>query len=187
MKAQASTLETEQIMIERGNPLLAVTQVTSQVTTMMLNEVNIDFRILGLQHSVVKQAESSRVRELVKKIENHPYRHALQLDPLQNKAYHPFSATTKKMTQDVATLSCLSFSRRTLRHSAKHAYHIGVKASSIVRAGISWKKVANRNFIVFTLDLLSIPEYVMKKRRLHGHRYGKAPERKEYHLVHNLK
>ena len=31
----------------------------------MLNEVNMDFRILGLPHIVVKQAESSRVRELV--------------------------------------------------------------------------------------------------------------------------
>ena len=38
----------------------------------MLNEVNIDFRISGLSHSVVKQAENSRVRELVKKIENPP-------------------------------------------------------------------------------------------------------------------
>ena len=44
----------------------------------MLNEVNIDFRIPGLLHSVVKQAENSRVRELAKKIENHPHRHALQ-------------------------------------------------------------------------------------------------------------
>ena len=47
--------------------------------------------------------------------------------------------------------------------------------------------VANRSFIVFSLDLLSIPEYVIKKGRLHGHRYGKLPEDKEYHLVHNLK
>ena len=31
----------------------------------MLYEVNMDFRIPGLSHSVVKQAESSRVRELV--------------------------------------------------------------------------------------------------------------------------
>ena len=38
----------------------------------MLNEVNIDLRIPGLPHSVVKQHENSRVRELVKKIENHP-------------------------------------------------------------------------------------------------------------------
>ena len=46
----------------------------------MLNEVDIDFRIPGLPHSDVKQAENYRVRELVKKIENHPHRHSLQRD-----------------------------------------------------------------------------------------------------------
>ena len=46
----------------------------------MLNDVNMDFRIQGLPHSVSKHAESSRVRELVEKIENHPDRHALQQD-----------------------------------------------------------------------------------------------------------
>ena len=54
----------------------------------MLNEVNIDFRILGLPHSVVKQAQNSRVRELHKKIENHPHRQSLQRDLQQNKAYN---------------------------------------------------------------------------------------------------
>ena len=67
----------------------------------MLNEVDIGFRILGLPHSVVKQAENSCVRELVRKIENHPHRHALQRNLQQNNAYNPFSATTKKMIQDV--------------------------------------------------------------------------------------
>ena len=43
----------------------------------MFNEVDIDFRVSGLPHSVVKQAENSRVRELVKKIENHPHRQDL--------------------------------------------------------------------------------------------------------------
>ena len=47
--------------------------------------------------------------------------------------------------------------------------------------------MANRSFIVYTLDLLSIPEYVIKKGRPHGHRYGKTPEKTEYHLAHNLK
>ena len=47
--------------------------------------------------------------------------------------------------------------------------------------------VANRSFIVYTLDLLSIPEYVIKRGRPHGHRYGKLPENKEYYLAHNLK
>ena len=49
------------------------------------------------------------------------------------------------------------------------------------------EKEANRNFIVYTLDLLSIPEYVIKKGRPHGHRSGKLPENKEYHLAHNLR
>ena len=46
----------------------------------MLNEVNIDFRIPGLPQSIVKQAQNSRVLELVKKIESHPHRHSLQRD-----------------------------------------------------------------------------------------------------------
>ena len=67
-------------------------------------EIDIDFRVSGLPHAVVKQAENFRVRELVKKIENHPHRHALQLDLQQNKAYNPFSTTTKQMIQDVGNV-----------------------------------------------------------------------------------
>ena len=59
-----------------------------------------DFRIPGLPHSVVKQAENSRVRELVKKIKNHPHRHALQLDLQQN---NPFNAESKRMFRTWAT------------------------------------------------------------------------------------
>ena len=43
-----------------------------------LEEIDIDFRVSGLSHAVVKQAENFRVRELVKKIESHPHRQALQ-------------------------------------------------------------------------------------------------------------
>ena len=63
----------------------------------VLNEVNIDFRIPGLPHSVVRQAQNSRVREMVKKIENHPHRHSLQRDLQQNEAYNPFSTMASKI------------------------------------------------------------------------------------------
>ena len=54
----------------------------------MLNEVNMDFRIPpGLPHSVVKHAQSTSVRELIQKIENHPDRHALQQDPTKSSLY----------------------------------------------------------------------------------------------------
>ena len=62
----------------------------------MLNEIDIDFRVCGLPHSVVKQAENSRVRELVKKIENHPDRHALQLDLQQKQSLQPFQCDVKE-------------------------------------------------------------------------------------------
>ena len=47
--------------------------------------------------------------------------------------------------------------------------------------------MAHRGVIEYTLDLLSIPKYLIKKGRPHGHRYGKTPEKKEYHLAHSLK
>ena len=53
-----------------------------------LEEIDIDFRVSGLPHAVVKQAENFRVRELVKKIENHPHREALQADLQQNNVYN---------------------------------------------------------------------------------------------------
>ena len=66
--------------------------------------MDIDFRVSGLPHAVVKQAENSRVRELVKKIENHPHRQALQDDLQQNNAYNPFSEKSKKMNKDMGNV-----------------------------------------------------------------------------------
>ena len=54
-----------------------------------LEEIDIDFRVPGLSHAVVKQAENFRVRELGKKIESHPHREALQSDLQQNNVYNP--------------------------------------------------------------------------------------------------
>ena len=68
------------------------------------DEVDIDFRVSGLPHAVVKQAENSSVRELVKQIENHPHRQALQDDLQQNNAYNPFSEKSKKMIEDMGNV-----------------------------------------------------------------------------------
>ena len=96
MKAQTSTFKIKQHMIERRNPLLAVTQSHEPGNEQsMLNGVNIDFRIPGLPHSFEKQAQNSRFRESVKKIENHPHRHAFQCDLQQNEAYNPLRRQSK--------------------------------------------------------------------------------------------
>ena len=48
-------------------------------------EADMDFKIPGLPHSIVKHAQSASVRQLIQKIENHPIRHALQQDLRQNQ------------------------------------------------------------------------------------------------------
>ena len=46
---------------------------------------------------------------------------------------------------------------------------------------------ANQKFTNYTMDLLSVPEYVIKKGRPHGNRYGKKPGDREYYPVNQLK
>ena len=64
-------------------------------------ERDIDFRVSGLPRAVVKQAENFRVRELVKKIESHPHRQALQADLQQSDAYNPFSDESKATIREI--------------------------------------------------------------------------------------
>ena len=71
---------------------------------MMVNEADMDFKIPGLPHSVVKHAQSTSVRQLIQKIENHPNRHALQQDLRQNQSFNPFGPESKQMIRDVGNI-----------------------------------------------------------------------------------
>ena len=125
----------------------------------------------------------------LKKIENHPDRHALQQDLRQNKAYNPFSAESKRMIQDVGNVELFELFETDPKTQCKACLSYWSEGIVCCTCGhLSKKKtVANRRFIVYTMDLISIPEYVIKKGRPHGHRYGKLSENKEYLLAHNLK
>ena len=130
----------------------------------MLNEVDIVFRIPGLLHSVVKQAENSRVRELVKKIENHPRRQSLQLDLQQNKAYNPFSTTSKKMIQDMGNVELFELFETDPQTQCKECLLHWSQGIVYCTCGHLLKEIAaNRGVIEYTWDLLSIPEYIIKK------------------------
>ena len=69
-----------------------------------LEEIDIDFRVSGLPHAVVKQAGNFRVRELVKKIESHPHRQALQADLQQNNVHNPFRRNSKAMIRELGNV-----------------------------------------------------------------------------------
>ena len=67
-------------------------------------EEDMDFKIPGLPHSIVKQAHSASVRELIQKIENHPNRHALQRDLRHSHSFNPFSPESKQMIHEVGNI-----------------------------------------------------------------------------------
>ena len=78
-------------------------EVYHEVKTLIFNtetireriEEDMDFKIPGLPHSIVKQAQSASVRELIQKIENHPNRHALQQELRKNQSFNPFQSRIK--------------------------------------------------------------------------------------------
>ena len=149
--------------------------------SIMLNEVNMDFRIPGFPHSVVKHAQSTSVRELIQKTENHPDRHALQQDLRQNQAYNPLSPESKKMIQDVGNIEFFELVETDSKSQCKACLSYWSEGIVDCTCGhLLRETVTNRSFIEYRLDLLSIPEYIIKKGRLHGHKYGKLPGSREY-------
>ena len=49
------------------------------------------------------------------------------------------------------------------------------------------ESAASRGAIQWTLDLLSIPNYVIKKGRPHGDRHGKTKEQRDHFVANNLR
>ena len=142
------------------------------------DEVDIDFRVLsGLPHAVVKQAENSRVRELVKMIENHPHRQVLQADLQQNNAYNPFSEKSKKMIKDMGNVELFELCETIPKVQCKECLLYWNQGIVYCTCGhLLNENQSSRGILRWTLDLLSIPNYVIKKGRPHGHRYGKTKE-----------
>ena len=157
--------------------------------SMMVNEADMNFRIPGLPHFVVKYAQSTSVRELIQKIENHPDRHALQQDLRQNQSFNPFSPESKQMIHDVGNIELcelLETEPKTQCTVCLSYWNIDILYCTCGHF-LHKERGANQEFINYTMDLRSVPEYVIKKGRPHGHRYGKKPGDKEYYTANQLK
>ena len=156
---------------------------------MMVNEADMDFKIPGLPHSVVKYAQSTSVRQLIQKIENHPDRHALQQDLRQSQSFNPFSPESKQMIRDVGTIELcelLETEPKTQCTVFLSYWNIGILYCTCGHF-LHKERGANQQFINYTMDLLSVPESVINNGRPHGHRHGKKPGDREYHTANQLK
>ena len=137
----------------------------------------------------MKYEQSTSVRELIQKIEHHPDRHALGKDLQQNQSFNLFSPESKKMIRDVGNIELcelLETEPKTQCNVCLSYWNIGILYCTCGHF-LHKEKGANQQFINYTMDLLSVPEYVIKKGRPHGHRYGKKPGDKEYHTANQLK
>ena len=109
-----------------ANQTRTVRPVCGQSFT-QLEEIDIDFRVSGLPHAVVKQAENFRVHELLKKIESHPHREALQADLQQNNVYNPFSDDSKAMIREMGNVELFALCETVPKVQCSQCLFIGIK------------------------------------------------------------
>ena len=137
----------------------------------------------------MKYAQSTSVRELIQIIENHPDRHALQRDLQQSQSFNPFSQESKQLIQDVGNIELcelLDMEPKTQCKVCLSYWNIGILYCSCGHF-LRTLSEENKKFVQYTMDLISIPDYYIKKGRPHGHRYGKKPGDREYYIAHSLK
>ena len=152
-------------------------------------ETDMNFKISGLSHSIKKYAQSASVRELIQKIENLPNRHTLQRDLRQNQSFNPFSPESKQMIHELGNIELCELLETESKTQCKVCLSywdidiIYCTCGHFLRKG----REENQKFIKYTMDLLSIPDDVIKRGRPHGHRYDKKPGDKEYYIVNQLK
>ena len=127
-----------------------------------LEEIDIDFRVSGLPHAVVKQAENFRVRELVKKIESHPHRQALQADLQQNNAYNPFSDESKAMIREMGNVGL--FDQTPIVQCSQSLLYWNQGVIYCTCRHLLVERESSQNFNKLRLDSLSIPHHVKSRR-----------------------
>ena len=149
-----------------------------------VEEIDIDFRVPGLCHAVVKEAENFRVQELVKKIESHPHREALQADLQQNSVYNPFNKNPKAIIRELGNVELFELYETIPKVQCSHCLLYWNQGIVYCICGqFLVESEPTRKFHKLRLDALSIPHYVIEKRRCHQH--GKTEEQKEYQLARN--
>ena len=123
------------------------------------------------------------IHNLIQPIKNHPQRQALQSDLQQHRAFNPFSDESKDAIMAAGNTELCEI--------------VDVEPKSECRACLTYWSAGivhctcghlmeddtteNKKYISSVVDLLSIPNFYIRKGRPHGHRYGKKAGCKEYH------
>ena len=144
-----------------------------------VEELDIDFRVSGLPHAVLKEAEHLRIQELVKKIGNDPHREALHADLQQNNVYNPFSKKSKAMIRELGNVELFELCETIPKVQCSHCllyWNQGIVYCTFGQCLIDSE--SRRKFKKLRLDALSFPNYVIKKGPTHGAQHVKTKEQR---------
>ena len=142
-----------------------------------IDEENIDFNISGVPDAMVKRSHGINVHNLVRRIENHPQRQALQSDLQQHRAFNPFS----KESKDANTAAGNTELREIVDVEPKSQCRACLTYWDAGIVHCTCGSTSRPCWISF-----SIPNFYIRKGRPHGHRYGKKEGCKEFHTAKQL-
>ena len=153
-----------------------------------IDEENIDFNISGVPNAMVKRSHGINVHNLIQKIENHPQRQALQSDLQQHRAFNPFSKESKdaiKAAGNTELCEIVDVEPKAQCRACLTYWDVGIVYCTCGHF-LRDDTTENKKYISSVLDLLSIPNFYIRKGRPHGHRYGKKEGCKEFHTAKQL-
>ena len=148
----------------------------------------IDFRIQALPHSAVQEHDHIRkeaVQKLSHQFETHPNKEALQRDLKQNRAFNPFSEQTKEMIYSMGNMEYVEICEITPNIQCPNCVTRWPKVIVFCTCGRCLRpsdKVRKLNSDRY--DVLSIPNYVIKKSPFHGARHGNTERQRIHHAAH---
>ena len=184
IKTKTQTKTLTQIESEPGDPL----EVNNPICSHNVRKIDIDFRVSGLPHAVVKEAENFRVRELVKKIESHPHRQARQAEQQQSNAHNPFSEKSKKMIRDMGNVELFELCETNPKVQCSECLLHWNQGIVYCTCGYLLKESeSSQSFHQRRLDAFSIQNCVIQKERPRGARHGKTEAQNQHFLAHNAR
>ena len=149
---------------------------------------NIDFRIRGLPHSAVQQQDDTHkeaVKKLIHLFDTHPNREALNADLEKDQAFNPCSEKSKDMIRSMGNTEYLEMCEITSKvqcHNCLTYWTTGIvycTCGTCLRPSDKHRKLNKDRF-----DVLSIPNYVIKKGPSHGARNGKTERQRIHYAAH---
>ena len=154
-----------------------------------LKSGDIDFRIQGLPHSTGQKEDDVRretVRRLTHQFETHPHCESLMPDLNKNQKFNLFSEESEEIDPQHGKHRVYRAVRD--HFNAQIVRCIGKKALCIVRAAnaCGFRKDIDKHLNKERYDVLSVPNYVIKKNPSHGARHGPTERQRIYYKAHDM-